>query len=435
MDLHDRVIYSPKNTTRIRHLDKTGAEILLLPWCRLVVIEGVHVGNTSDDKGSTAESGDQRHSDLQSRFPWAKIYCLEYPIQFEDLEAVLAKLGPRQAVTGPESNVPDLVGVSSAMDGIRRMIDQVAPTAATVLVTGESGTGKEVVARRIHELSGRDGPFVAINCSAIPDNLLESELFGHEKGAFTGAVNRRIGKFEVATGGTVFLDELGDMPHGMQVKLLRVLQEKVVERIGGDASIPVDARVIAATHRDLPAQIEAGRFREDLYYRLSVFPIEIPPLRDRREDVQPLIREMIRRVRADRGVFVQLPEDSLGLLEAYAWPGNVRELANVIERLAVKKPFGRIQPADLPSPVRADAMDTAVVSASLTPTGPAESGAAFGSDDFDVKAHLTEVERQLIESALGKSDGVVARAAELLGVGRTTLVEKMRRYGIGQAAT
>ncbi|MEM9403967.1 MAG: sigma-54 dependent transcriptional regulator, partial [Pseudomonadota bacterium] len=327
------------------------------------------------------------------------------------------------------------VGASGDMQAVRRMIDQVAPTAATVLVTGESGTGKEVVARRIHALSGREGPFVAINCGAIPDNLLESELFGHEKGAFTGAVNRRIGKFEVASGGTVFLDEIGDMPHGMQVKLLRVLQEKVVERVGGDASIPVSARVVAATHRDLPAQIEAGRFREDLYYRLSVFPIEITPLRERPDDVQPLIREMIRRIRADRGVFVQLPDESLDLLEAYAWPGNVRELANVIERLAVKKPFGRIHPSDLPRPVRADAGTTSVISASLYPAAPAPASATFGNEDFDVKAHLNEVERQLIESALAKSDGVVARAAELLGVGRTTLVEKMRRYGLHQAAT
>ena len=365
-----------------------------------------------------------------------------FPKPFDLDELVRAAAQAADSHKGAEEGEADqgeglpLIGRSKPMQDVYRMIARVLQNDLSVLVLGESGTGKELVAEAIHELgSRRTGPFVAVNTAAIPRDLIESELFGHEKGAFTGAVNRRIGKFEVATGGTVCLDEIGDMPHGMQVKLLRVLQEKVVERIGGDASIPVDARVIAATHRDLPAQIEAGRFREDLYYRLSVFPIEIPPLRDRREDVQPLIREMIRRVRADRGVFVQLPEDSLGLLEAYAWPGNVRELANVIERLAVKKPFGRIQPADLPSPVRADAMATAVVSASLTPTGPAESGAAFGSDDFDVKAHLTEVERQLIESALGKSDGVVARAAELLGVGRTTLVEKMRRYGIGQAAT
>ena len=390
------------------------------------------MADASNDKDSMAKSIDVRRSDLKTRFPWAKIYCLEYPIRFEDLEAVLAKLESDPVETDRASDVPDLVGSSASMTGIRRMIDQVAPTAATVLVTGESGTGKEVVARRIHALSGREGPFVAINCSAIPDNLLESELFGHEKGAFTGAVNRRIGKFEVATGGTVFLDEIGDMPHGMQVKLLRVLQEKVVERVGGDASIPVDARVIAATHRDLPARIEAGRFREDLYYRLSVFPIEIPPLRDRPDDVQPLIREMIRRVRAERGVFVQLPEESIGLLEDYAWPGNVRELANVIERLAVRKPFGRIRPADLPRPVRSDAT---VVSTSLQQTTPSESFGGLGSDGFDVKAHLTEVERQLIQSALDTSGGVVARAAELLGVGRTTLVEKMRRYGIGQAAT
>lgn len=355
----------------------------------------------------------------------ANVFRLDYPIRIDALEQILARL--RATGSGSrQSGVPDLIGDSDAIRSIRAMISRVAPRPATVLITGESGTGKEVVARRIHELSGRDGPFVAINCSAIPDNLLESELFGHEKGSFTGAHAARAGKFEMANGGTIFLDEIGDMPLAMQVKLLRALQERVVERIGGDRPVPVDVRIIAATHRDLALRIEAGEFREDLYYRLSVFPIEIPPLRERPEDVRPLIREMLSRLHAERRISVVFPEESMDRLADYAWPGNVRELANVVERLAVQNPFGKVTPGDLQKAVQ-----------SPVSTDGETDEAATGADAFvesgeglDVKAHLGEVERQLIESALRRSEGVVARAAELLGVGRTTLIEKMRRYGI-----
>jgi sigma-54 specific flagellar transcriptional regulator A len=392
------------------------------------------LADPQDASGDVDDGAGTVRRTLQERFPWARIYAIDYPIRFDELERLLGELKAGSAPDGPggrdDRRAADLVGDSRNIAEIRRMIEQVAPTSASVLIIGESGTGKEVVARQIHERSGRSGPFVAINCSAIPDNLLESELFGHEKGAFTGAVGARAGKFEMAAGGTIFLDEIGDMPFGMQVKLLRVLQERVIERIGGDRPIPVDVRVIAASHRDLPARIESGEFREDLYYRLSVFPIEIAPLRERAEDVRPLLAEIVRRVGSEYGVTLRLPEESIRLLEGYSWPGNVRELANIVERLAVRKPFGRVEPADLPRAVRRDEDMPLVVGSSLTPSDPGGDAGGVGEHGVDVKAHLGEVERHLIESALQKSGGVVARAAELLGVGRTTLVEKMRRYEI-----
>ncbi|MDX1482112.1 MAG: sigma-54 dependent transcriptional regulator [Woeseiaceae bacterium] len=357
-----------------------------------------------------------------------RVYALDYPIDLEALERVLDEVrAGRNAVATDTtvSAVPDLIGESARIAEIRAMIERVAPASATVLITGESGTGKEVAARRLHALSGRRGRFTAINCSAIPDNLLESELFGHEKGAFTGAVARRQGKFEMASGGTVFLDEIGDMPLGMQVKLLRVLQERVVERVGGDRSIEVDVRVVAATHRDLPAMVAAGEFREDLYYRLNVFPIELPPLRDRPEDIEPLIGEMLRRIHDRHGISIRLAAESVELLKRYAWPGNVRELANVVERLAVQKPFGRVSPEEIPQTLSPSAERDAPA---VTSESTADDSAP--SDSLDVRAHLGEVEQQLIRSALRRTDGVVARAAEMLGVGRTTLIEKMRRYGI-----
>ena len=373
---------------------------------------------------------------LKDKFPWAKIHRLDFPIQLDALSDVLAEIQalpvrkdhdncrPATGVGGSSR----IVGDSAHIGEIRATVEKVAPTAATVLVTGESGTGKEVVARCIHELSGREGPFVAINCSAIPDNLLESELFGHERGAFTGADSARAGKFELARSGTVFLDEIGDMPMAMQVKLLRVLQERAVERVGGSRSIDIDVRIVAATHRDLPSRISEGLFREDLYYRLSVFPIEILPLRERPEDVLPLIQEMIGRMKTDRGLTVQLPESSIKLLQEYSWPGNVRELANIVERLAVIKPFGRIEPGDLPRSLRKESSPPVVVSSTLN--ADRSSSPEVLAAELDVKAHLSAVEQQLIHSALQRAEGVVAKAAELLGIGRTTLVEKMKRYGI-----
>ena len=372
---------------------------------------------------------------LKAQFPWARFYHLKYPVRFDELgrllEEIWASHSPRHIGIEAGTARGGLIGDSVQTLGIRGLIDRVAPTKATVLITGESGTGKEVVARQIHQQSGRLGPFVAINCGAIPEQLLESELFGHERGAFTGASSARTGRIEQAEGGTLFLDEIGDMAAPMQVKLLRVLQERVLERVGSDHSIPVDIRIIAATHRDLPQRIVQGTFREDLYYRLSVFPIEIPALRERPDDIPPLVAEMITRANERHGITVHLSDAVMNVLRGYAWPGNVRELANLIERLTVIKPNGFIEVSDLPWPVRGAAMDQAVlVEPQFVPELPVSAPAALPECGVDLKEHLAGIERQAIEEALAHADGVVQKAADALGVGRTTLVEKIRRHGL-----
>lgn len=373
-------------------------------------------------------------SDLQQQYPWARFHSLDYPVRLDALGEVLEEIhaahGPvRSAVR--RAKTATLIGDSADMQQVRRLVAQVAPSSATVLINGESGTGKEVVARQIHERSGRKGPFVAVNCGAIPEHLLESELFGHERGAFTGAVAARAGRFELAEGGTFFLDEIGDMPAVMQVKLLRVLEERTIERVGGTKSIPVDVRLIAATHRDLPKRIEHGEFREDLYYRLSVFPIEISPLKDRPEDVAPLVSEFIRRLESEQSLGLQISHNAMKILEGYSWPGNVRELANLIERLVVIRPNGVVAASDLPWPLveqkHGDSGLPDVMDAALEATS-AASRLALPAEGFDLKEYLADIERDMIHNALSESGGVVQRAAELLGIGRTTLVEKMRRY-------
>lgn len=370
---------------------------------------------------------------LDQQFPWARFYTLKYPVKFDELDTLLDEIwdsySPHRQQRGPADQASRLVGDSAEMRDVQGLIERVAPSMATVLITGESGTGKEVVARQIHKLSGRSGPFVAINCGAIPDNLLESELFGHERGAFTGAVAAREGRFEFAKGGTLFLDEIGDMPTAMQVSLLRVLQERVIERVGGVRSIPIDVRVITATHCNLQARIVDGRFREDLYYRLSVFPIDIPPLRDRRDDIRPLVDELAFRVWQSHGIRVQLTEAAMKVFCDYQWPGNVRELSNLIERLAVIKSNGEIQPADLPWPLR-PAEETPETQESGPAATEIQKSSFLPDGGLDLKMHLADVERHMIVSALQKTDGVVQKAAEILGLGRTTLAEKIRRHGL-----
>lgn len=381
-------------------------------------------------------------SDLHKEYPWARFHSLNYPVRLDALGEVLADIHASHSQTDHSDPKPlgrgRLIGNSADTDLVRRLIEQVAPSMATVLITGESGTGKEVVARQVHEQSGRKGPFVAVNCGAIPENLLESELFGHERGAFTGAVSARAGRFEQAKGGTFFLDEIGDMPSVMQVKLLRVLEERVIERVGSADSIPVDVRLVAATHRDLPRRIEAGKFREDLYYRLSVFPIEITPLRERPEDISPLVDEFIRRLCAQQSISLQIASDAMKLLEKYSWPGNVRELANLIERLVVVKPNGIVKAHDLPWPIveRKEPRPevTEVLSSELNPVS-AGVRVTLPSTGLDLKQYLAKIEQDMIHQALVEADGVVQRAAELLGVGRTTLVEKIRRYELNTPKT
>ncbi len=375
-------------------------------------------------------------ADLHKDYPWARIHSLSYPVSLDALGEVLEEIRAMHRKTDhsdPRPGGSHFIGDSADAKLVRRLIEQVAPSMATVLITGESGTGKEVVARQIHEASGRTGPFVAVNCGAIPDNLLESELFGHERGAFTGAVTSRAGRFEQAKGGTFFLDEIGDMPTVMQVKLLRVLEERVIERVGGTKSIPVDVRLIAATHRDLPTRIETGDFREDLYYRLSVFPIEISALRDRPDDIPPLVNEFIRRLNAEKSVSLQLSDDAMDSLCKYSWSGNVRELANLVERLAVIRPNGVVTAADLPWPIadRPAPGEEApeIIDDQLVPMDAAHA-MNLPSDGIDLKQYLARIEQDMITQALADSGGVVQRAAELLGIGRTTLVEKIRRYGL-----
>ena len=341
------------------------------------------------------------------------------------------------------------------METIRRLVAQVAPSDATVLILGESGTGKEVVARGIHDASPRSsGPFVPVNCGAIPAELLESELFGHEKGAFTGAINTRRGRFELAAGGTLFLDEIGDMPLPMQVKLLRVLQERCFERVGSATSQATDVRVIAATHQDLEQRVEDGRFRADLYYRLNVFPIDVPALRDRPEDVPVLVAHFLAQLAREQRDSVSIAADAMAALQQYGWPGNVRELNNLVERLAILFPGAEVGFGDLPQkfcegfdparpppqvPPPAAGSGAAAPSASTPPASasqvqPAPAAGApndptpLGQEGLDLKQYLADTERALLLQALDRSGWVVARAAQLLGLQRTTLVEKMRKF-------
>ncbi len=335
-------------------------------------------------------------------------------------------------------------GSSAAMRAVHRLIEQVAPFDTNVLILGESGTGKEMAARHIHELSGRGArAFVPVNCGAIPADLLESELFGHEKGAFTGALSTRLGRFEFAEGGTLFLDEIGDMSLQMQVKLLRVLQERSFERVGSNHTIRCNVRIIAATHRDLEAAIDMGRFREDLFYRLNVFPLQMPPLRDRIEDLPSLVEHLIDRQTAIAGRRLRLDKDAMFSLACSPWPGNVRELSNLLERLAILFPHRAVTAADLPERYRgtigapggavigaaADAESAPpFVHAMASTDAPVE--AALPRGGIDLKDHLSAIEVGLIRKALEEADGTVAGAARLLRIRRTTLVEKLRKYGL-----
>lgn len=340
------------------------------------------------------------------------------------------------------------VGDSLAMHQLRESISRVAPSEATVLITGETGTGKELVARTIHEQSSRaNKPFVAVNCGAIPGDLLESELFGHEKGAFTGAVHARQGRFELAEGGTLFLDEIGDMPLMMQVKLLRVLQERCFERVGSNRSIQANIRVIAATHRDLRESINAGTFREDLFFRLNVFPLHAGPLRDRADDIPALSEHLSNRLEREGRPGVHLGPCAIRVLKEYDWPGNVRELANLLEHLSVLYPGGHVSAQQLPGhlnhtgysnlPLERRAPET-LFDAEPQPEVrepdaielPAEDEPHLPEEGVNLRKYLENQEVALIRQSLDKSNGVVARAARLLHVRRTTLVEKMRKYQI-----
>lgn len=353
-----------------------------------------------------------------------------------------------------------LRGRGKAISLVRRLIEQVAPSEATVLVLGESGTGKEVVARAIHELSKRSSkPFVPVNCGAIPGELLESELFGHEKGAFTGAFSAHEGRFELAQGGTLFLDEIGDMPLAMQVKLLRVLQEHQFSRVGSNKLIDADVRIIAATHQDLEKMVEDGSFRQDLFYRLNVFPIHTPPLRERADDIPLLLQQLVARYGEQEHCTIRFTQSAVETLMQDEWKGNVRELSNLVERLLILYPNEIVDKDDLPPVYRGQALETdeaeeraALLDAfssfddeldDLIATegqqlpsfeGEAEMAGAFAPqlapEGVNLKDMVADMETGMIRQALLKSGGVVAKAAELLGLRRTTLVEKMKKYGL-----
>ncbi len=337
-----------------------------------------------------------------------------------------------------------IIGQSSSLQEVFRVLAKVAPTDSTVLVTGESGTGKELLVRALHAGSLRkDAPFVPINCGAIPKELLESELFGHEKGAFTHAIRSRPGRFEMADTGTIFLDEIGEMDLTLQVKILRVLQEKEIERVGGTGVRKVDVRIVAATNRDLEEEVRAGRFREDLYYRLNVIPMHLPPLRERGGDILMLAGSFLEKFCQRKGrPVLELAEDSRKVLAAYRWPGNVRELENFMERLSILCDGQIVQPADLPPKILDDVGDIVNLpdpEPAYVMTVPGAQGAIvqqgfvwprvdhlreFG---MGLKEFLDLAEEKLLLEALEMADGVKNQAAEILGVKRTTLIEKLKK--------
>ena len=344
------------------------------------------------------------------------------------------------------------------MQEVFRAIGRLSQSNITVLINGESGTGKEVVARNVHFLSERkDGPFIPVNCGAIPGELLESELFGHEKGAFTGAISARKGRFELAEGGTLFLDEIGDMPLQMQVKLLRVLQERTYERVGGNKPLQCNVRIIAATHRNLETMISEDKFREDLYYRLNVFPIDSPALRQRKDDIPLLLQELNSRIQGDGVEAVRFTEHAIASLMEHDWAGNVRELSNLVERLTILYPGQIVDIADLPEKyqygdvqayepdypeeiLEREAFNELFAEAAAQepeedtqhPSNDSLNmvSSSLPEEGVNLKEYLSELEVNLIRQALDNQEWVVARAADKLGMRRTTLVEKMRKYDI-----
>ena len=339
---------------------------------------------------------------------------LTKPVEPDVLSARVAELLERRPVAArDDAAVAGMVGRTEVMRTLFASLRRVAPQDTTVLVTGETGTGKELVARAVHELSPRAGaPFIPVNCGALGEGVLESELFGHVKGAFTGAMRDRAGVFEAAQGGTIFLDEVGEMSASVQQRLLRVLQEREVTRVGSSRPTPVDVRVVAATNRNLAELVEASRFRQDLYYRLAVFPLVVPALRDRRADIPLLIAHCLDGLRSRTRASADLACSAFAirLMKSYDWPGNVRELMSVIERAAVDAAFGRIEAQHLPPEVRRHA--------------------EVASETRYRAARSPDDERAAIEAALAQTDGAIARAAELLGMGRTTLWRKIKQYGL-----
>ena len=322
-----------------------------------------------------------------------------------------------------EKGAHGVVGVSRKMRALLDLVDRIGKTTSTVLVSGESGTGKELIARAIHEASPRAGrTFVSINCGAMPESLLESELFGHEKGAFTGAIKEKKGLFQEAEGGTLFLDEIGETSLTMQVKLLRAVQERVIRRVGGNAEEPIDVRIICATNKDLAKRVAEGAFREDLYYRINVIPLPIPPLRERREDIPYLVRHFLRKVAREQGVpEKKISTEAMRLLEAHPWPGNVRELENLIERTVALEPSDVITSSSLP--------EAFLHPAGVPPVASLE-GIDLPADGIDLERYLEWLGKRLMQQALERTGGVQIRAAEMLRMSERSFRYYAKKYGI-----
>ncbi len=363
------------------------------------------------------------HGNVESAVQAMKAGATEYltkPFDVEELKLTVAKalkvgnlvrqVDYLRGELDRDYDTSGIVGESQMMQDVLETVSRVAASDASVMIYGESGTGKELIARALHEQSSRRrNPFIQLSCAALPETLLESELFGYEKGAFTGAGDSKPGRFELADTGTLFLDEIGDISLTVQVKLLRVLESMSFERLGGAKTIQVDVRLIGATNRDLPAMIKSGEFREDLYYRLNVIPIDMPPLRERRGDISLLAKHFLKRFAPDK----QISSESLKLLEEYHWPGNVRELQNTIERSTILSRGQIISPEDLPAEVR--------------------QGASLSNEVIQLPAEgvaLEKVERELISQALARTGGNRTRAAELLGISRHTLLYRIEKYGL-----
>ncbi|HZH03895.1 MAG TPA: sigma-54 dependent transcriptional regulator [Myxococcaceae bacterium] len=383
------------------------------------------------------------HGTVDSAVEAIKAGAFDYitkPFDQAELSAVIAKASrthaiAQTAVKADGKSRAAIIGDSPQVQEIFKVIDKVADTPSTVLITGESGTGKELIATALHDGSSRrHKPLIKINCAAIPKDLMESELFGYERGAFTGAVTSKPGRFELADGGTLFLDEIGEIPVEMQVKLLRALQESEFERVGGIKTTRVDVRLVAATNRDLEREIEAGRFRKDLFYRLAVVPITLAPLRERREDIPLLARHFIDKYNRKLGKRIEdVADEALTLLQAYAWPGNIRELENLIERVLLFADGPRIEAKDLPDGVRGAAASGSGASPASPPSAPLTGGepasAETGLKDI-VRQKAAEWEKEIIAKALDETGGNVTRAAKALRISRKSLQTKMKELGL-----
>lgn len=365
------------------------------------------------------------HGNIDNAIEAMKMGAVDYLTKPFDLDELLLTVQQNIKITRLQTEVKFLrselarkydyiIGQSPAMQEVIQLVEQVAGTTATVLITGESGTGKEVTALAIHRNSlCSDGPFVPVNCAAIPEQLLESELFGHEKGAFTGAAARKPGRFELADGGTIFLDEISELPVGMQAKLLRVLQEKSFERVGGTGALQVNVRIVAATNRDLKRAIEQGEFREDLFYRLNVVQIHLPPLRERRRDIPLLAMHFLNKMSANYPA-KNISGEAMKLLERHDWPGNIRELQNIIERAAIICRDDIIRPEHLPR--------------ELQQNKPAKKGIVLRFPEQGIS--LQQLEKELIAKALGASGGNQTKAAKLLGISRSALLYRLQKHGL-----